>query len=219
MITVLSLLDGAWTRSTRNDAGKLGQDPELVAHLDRVYQRTWALVARARPDVFSKTATATLANIPPTLTLPAALLELTHVATSAGADVAVIPAHERARTWHLAPAVYRIGATLVSRNQAGDPRTNDVLTLTYLDAPATLASVAGSLDARWPARHAQYLVDALAVYLSTKDAGREAGEHQKLLGDAQASAAALAAEFGLPPAAVEWMHAPRERAAPSEAAT
>lgn len=213
-LTVGSLLEGAYTRSSLNDPGKLASDPECVAHLNRVYQRTWALLARARPDQFGSAVARTLTSIPAGATLPADVIDVVAVFTAAGVPVALIPRAEAARTWHLAPAVYREGLRLVSRNQAGDPGSGAVLTVIVLDAPAALTGRASVLDTRWPVRHAQLLVDLLAVYLSTKDAGRAATEHEKILAEAKGNAAALAAEFGLPPAAVEWMHAPAERAEP-----
>jgi hypothetical protein len=210
--TAQAILEGAYNRSSSNDAGKLAGDPELLAHLDRVYQRAWAQIARGRPDQFGALTTLTLLGQPPRATLPADLIDVLQVATADGATVSLIPATERTRLWHLAPCVYRIGATLTSRNQGGDPVSGAVLTATVLDPPAALTALAATLDARWPARHVQFLVDALAIYLSTKDAGRDAGEHKKLLDEARVAAAALAAEFGLPPSALEWQHAPAERA-------
>lgn len=210
--TAQALLEGAYTRSASNDAGKLASDAELLAHLGRVYHRAWPLVARARPDQFGATLALTLAGIPPTAALPADVIDVLAVQTATGTEVAVIPSTERAKSWHLAPAVYRLGLTLVSRNRGGDPISGAVLTATVLDAPAALPALTSTLDPRWPVRHTQLLVDLLAVYLSVKDTGRSAGEHAKVVAELQQSAGAFAAEFNLPPAAVEWMHAPVERA-------
>lgn len=211
MTTAAAILDGAYQRSTRNDAGKLASDAELLAHLDRSYQRVWALVARARPEQFAGSTTVTLGGSPPSATLPN-LIDILGVRTSAGVDVTVAPLTERARSYHLAPCVYQQGRSLISRSAAGDPTVGAVLTLALLDTPAALTATTSVLDTRWPARHEQLLVDYVALYLSTKDAGRSAGDHTKLAQEASVNAAALAAEFGLAPAAVAWLHAPVERA-------
>ncbi len=215
-ITAAAILDAAYQRSSANDAGKLAGDQELLAHTDRVVQRLWPLIARARPHQFQTDVALPLAGVPPMLLLPADLIDLLDVRTATGAKVHVIPSAERQRRWTIPPSVYRMGRSLVSRNAAGDPIVADVLTLTVLDEPAALVALSSVLDVRWPARHAQLLIDELAAYLSVKDAGRSAEEHAKIMGQLQASMAALAAEFDLGPSVVEWLHAAHERAVPAK---
>lgn len=212
--TVQVLIEGGYNRSTANDPGKLAVDDELIAHVNRVYQRAWALVARARPDEFGVDVDLTaLSGTPPATALPANTIAVVDLRDADGAVVNVIPVTERTRLWHQPPCVYRLGASLVTRNQANDPIAGDVLTLTHLDAPTALTALASTLDTRWPVRHDQLLVDWIAVYLSVKDDGRSQAEHAKLLGELSQDASAFAAEFGLPPEAVQWVHAEVERAA------
>lgn len=208
--SVQTLLTAAYQRSTLNDPGKLAQDSELIGHLDRLYQRMWMLIARARPDQYGASTTVTLAGTPAQATLPA-LIDLLQVQDADGVLVNVIPATERQRLWHLAPAVYRVGQVLRSRMQTGDPVGTDVLTLAYLDQPATLALLADTLDARWPARHEQVLVDALALYLAVKDAGRPGSDRQAIAQELAQNVAAFGAEFRIPPSNLGWIHADAER--------
>ena len=209
--TVQDILEGAYNRNSSNDPGKLAVDGELVAHLHRVFQRVFALMARARPDQFSTTAFLTLAGATPQATLPASIIDILNVLTVLGAKVNVIPITEQFRTWHLAPAVYRRGQALVSRNKSGDPAAGNVLTLIHLDAPATLAALADVLDARYPARHYQLLIDLCANYLGTKDAGRSPADRAALGQELAVSLNALQMEYQLAPADVSWMHSSVER--------
>ncbi len=218
-ITAAAILDAAYQRSSANDAGKLANDAELLAHTDRVVQRLWPLIARARPHQFQTDVALPLAGVPPMLLLPADLIDLLDVRTATGAKVHVIPSAERQRRWTIPPSVYRMGRSLVSRNAAGDPIVADTLTLTVLDAPAALVALSSVLDVRWPSRHYQVLIDELAVYLSTKDAGRSAQDHATLERALAASLASLASEFDLGPSVVEWVHSAHERAAPAKAAS
>lgn len=211
--SVQIIVEAAYNRSAANDPGKLAQDPELILHLNRVYQRTWALVARSRPDEFASTTSLLLAGVPGQAALPADLIAILGVLNAAGGPVWIIPATERFRSWHVAPAMYRIGVSLISRNKAGDPLAGDTLTATMLDAPPPLTVLASLLDVRFPIRHVQLLVDYLACYLSTKDTGRSAEDHGKLVAELRADGAAFAAEFELAPADIQWIHADVERQA------
>lgn len=210
-IQVADILDGAYNRATDNDPGKLAQDGELIAHLSRVYARAWPLMARARPDEFNATTTTTINGVPPNGPLPADLIALLGVYDATGAVVTVNATTDRTRLWVLAPAMYRQGMRLVSRNMAGDPLAGDTLTLVILDAPVALVNLTDTLDPRWPVRHVQLLVDVLAVYLSVKDAGRDAGDRAAIGAELQQSIAAFAAEYDLAPADVSWIHADAER--------
>ncbi len=217
MTTVQTILEGAYNRYSANDPGKLAQDPELIAHLSRVYERTWPLIARARPDQFQAEAVLTLASYPPSVALPANMIDLLAVFNAASESVWVIPATDRNRVWQLAPCVFRVGGTLRSRFASGDPVAGDVLTVSLLDAPAALTTLTSVIDPRWPVRHIQLLVDELAAYLGIKDAGRSDADRNALLADLKRDALALAAEFQLAPEAVEWIHGEVERASGSPA--
>ncbi len=216
--TVLQILSGAYNRSSRNDPGKLALDPELIAHLNRVYQRAWPLVARARPDEFQSEAPVTMSGSPASGAIPADTIALNGCYTAAafgypqGQVVTITPSTDRTRLWNLAPVVWRSGNAIVSRGQVGDPLAGDVLTVLVLDAPAPLTTTSQTIDLRWPIRQVQLLIDYLALYLSTKDAGRDAEEHEKILGEYKDDLAAFQAEFGLAPADISWMHDPVERA-------
>lgn len=212
MTTVRSIVTAAYLRSSLNDPGKLAGDTELVSHLDRVYQRMWALISRARPDQYNATTALTLAGNPAQVSLPGGIIDLMRLTNASGDVVNVIPATELARTWHLAPAVYRVGLVLRSRGQTGDPIATDVLTATYLDQPAVLATINDSLDTRWPNRHDQLLVDYLAVYLSVKDAGRQNPDRAAIAQELAGDVAAFGAEYNVSPSNLGWIHADAERA-------
>lgn len=207
-------ISAAYLRSSANDAGKLSQDPELLGHLDRVYQRAWALFGRARPEQASTTTTLSLSGSPPSAALPANFVDVLLLLDEDGEDVHLIPPNERTKLWHMAPSVYRRGMTLYSRGEAGDPLAGDDLAMTYIDSPTALTTINVAVDERFPVRHHQFVIDLLAVYLSVKDAGRDANEHKKLLGDLQLSASAFQAEYKLPPSSMEWAHGPAERSEP-----
>lgn len=211
--TAQVFLEGAYNRSSINNPGKLAQDPELLLHLDRVYQRTWALIARARPDEFAVPSNVAAVGAPAEILLAADTIDVVSVRRAAApyAEVNVIPASELARKWHLAPAMYRTGLKLVSRALTGDPLNGESFVVSLLDAPAALVALGSSVDPRWPSRHYQLLVDYLACYLSVKDAGRAPEEHTKLLEELKTDGAALVSEYGLPPASIQWIHADVER--------
>lgn len=211
--SVRTILVGAYNRYSSNDPGKLAQDGELIAHLSRVYLRTWPLLARARVDLFQSEMIGTFVGLPPALPLPADLLDVTAAFNASGASVWIIPSNDRARLWQLAPCVLRTGASLRSRFMAGDPIAGDVLTLTVLDSPPALVNLSDTLDPRWPVRHVQLFVDLLAAYLGVKDAGRSDSDRAALLAELKADSLALAAEFNLAPEAIEWIHGDVEREA------
>lgn len=211
MTTVRTLIVGAYNRSTLNDPGKLASDAELILHLDRVYQRMWPLIARARPDQYSASTTLTLTGVPPSAALPASVIDLMGLTASDGSAVNIIPATQRTRLWNLAPCVYRVGTTLYSRAATGDPIASDALTLVYLDQPTALTTMDDTLDTRWPVRHDQLLVDYLALYLSVKDAGRDGSDRQAIAQELAQDVAAFGSEYNIPPSQVGWIHADAER--------
>jgi hypothetical protein len=180
--TVQQLIEAAYSRSTANDPGKLGQDPELWERLDRTYQRMYAELAVASGDNCLSTTTLTLGGSPATAALPADVIDVVRV-ESAGAKVNLIPAYEKDRAWHLAPAVYRQGTSIISRGKTGDPIAGTVLTVFVLDAPAALTALASTLDPRWPHRFDSILIDDLALYLSDKDVDRNPADYQNLRTD------------------------------------
>lgn len=212
-ITTQVIIEGAYNRASNNDPGKLAVDGELLAHLNRIYQRTYALIARARPDQFSTTLPLTLAGSPPGATLGADIIDILNVLDVSRRKINVIPITEQFRTYHLAPCMYRQGMSLLSRAQVGDPFAGQVISVIQLDAPTALAAanLSDVLDSRYPSRHHQLLIDMLAVYIATKDAGRTTSDRGALLQELKESASALQAEYQLRPADVSWMHASVER--------
>lgn len=180
MTTVQVLVEGAYSRSTANDPGKLATDGELVSVTNRIYQAYFALAAAAAPERFVSKTTITLAGSPPAAVLSTDIIDVRRVQNVAGAKVNVIPVEEIDRLWHLAPAVYRQGSSIVSRAATSDPIATDVLTVWQLDAPATLAALADVLDTRFPVRHLELIIVELAMYLSTKDTGRDPAEFAAL---------------------------------------
>lgn len=178
--TAQQLIEAAYSRSTANDPGKLATDGELLSVANRVYHALFALAAAAAPERYASKTTLTLASAPPTASLPADIIDIRRIQNNAGAKVNVIPIEEIDRTWHLAPAVYRQSGAIFSRGAASDPIAGDVLTMWYLDAPADLAALATQVDARFPTRHVELIVVELAMYLATKDTGRDAAEFAAL---------------------------------------
>jgi hypothetical protein len=211
MTLVSTILSGAYLRSTSFDPGKLALDDELIEHLNRVYQRVWPLLARARPDQFGASTTLAWSGTPAMCSLPASILDLLDTLDGDGATVNVIPVQDRQRRWVLAPAIYRQGMTLRSRGETGDPVAGDSLALSYLDQPAALTDLTDETDTRWPVRHDQLLVDFLAVYLATKDSGMKPDDRAGLLRELQQDVATLVNDFGIPPSAMGWVHADAER--------
>jgi hypothetical protein len=178
--TVQNIIEGAYSRSTANDPGKLATDGELISVLNRVYHAMYALAAAASPERFTSKVALNLAGAPPAVTSPVDVIDIRRLETAAGAKVNIIPVEEKDRGWHLAPAVFRQGATIVSRAAAGDPVAGDVLTAWILDAPTDVAALANQIDVRFPTRHVELIVVELAMYLATKDSGRDAGEFAAL---------------------------------------
>lgn len=183
MTTVQQLIEAGYSRSTLNDPGKLAGDPELIGHLNRKYQTRFALLAVASgDDMLAKVAIA-FAGAPAAIALPADTIDVVRLENAAQAKIHIVPGDEKDRSWHLTPAVYRSGLSLVSLMRSGDPGVAQVATLFYLDAPAALTLLASILDARYPARYENLLVLDIAIYLSTKDAGRNEGEWKELQQD------------------------------------
>jgi len=178
--TAQNLIEAAYSRSTANDPGKLATDGELLGLADRLFQFIYAVAAVAAPERFLSKTTLTLAGSPPSVTVPTDLIDLRRVQNASGGKVNVIPVEEIDRGWHLAPAVFRQGATIVSRGQSGDPVATDVLTAWILDAPASLSALSTVLDTRFPTRHVELIIVEMAVYLATKDTGRDAAEFAAL---------------------------------------
>jgi hypothetical protein len=180
MTTAQNWLEAALLRSTTNDPGKLADEAELLPLLNRTFQRYYAIWAAANPDAALARASLTLAGAPPTATLPTDLIDLQAVEDTTGATVNVVPAAERARAWHLAPVVYRLGAALVSRGLTGDPAAGATLSALVLDAPAALTVLASVVDARFPVRFHELVILEGAAYLSVKDEMRDPAEYQAL---------------------------------------
>lgn len=213
MTTVATIITAAYLRSSQNDPGKLAQDAELIGHLNRVYQRVWMLIARARPDEFTNVVELTFSGAPPVVTLPASIIDVLRIVDAATNEtVNVIPVTDLLRTWNLPPRVHRAGMMLYSGNRTGDPVSGDVVNLILISAAGPLTALSDSLSEQWPVRHEQLLVDYLAVYLSVKDSGRNQQDRQAILGELQQDVTALASEYQLSPSQVGWIHADAERA-------
>jgi hypothetical protein len=190
MSTAQQLIEAAYARSTSNDAGKLASDGELLLHLNRKYQSLYAIYAIAAGDNTLAKAVLVLAGAPPAAALPVDIIDIKRLEQVSGAKAYLIPADEKDRTWHLAPAFYRQGNSLVARGLAGDLAAGASVNLYHLDAPAALVALATNTDARFPVRFEDILVLDLAIYLSTKDEGRSEKEY-KALKDEYAEAIAM----------------------------
>lgn len=183
MATVQDLYEAAVASSTANDAGKLSVDLEMLNHLNRTFQLRFAVWSQIVGGAASGVPLLiTFSGTPPTATLPTDIIDIDRLEI-AGLKVRMLPVEEKDRSWHLAPGVYRQGLTLVSRGLTGDPIAGTVMTAWIDDAPATLTSLASVIDIRFPVRFHKLLILDLALYLDTKDEGRDPAQHQKLLDD------------------------------------
>jgi hypothetical protein len=186
MAIAQDLIEAAYASSTANDPGKLSLDNELYNHLNRTFQLRYALWSKAVGDTASDVPlTLTFSGTPPTIPLPTDIIDIDRLEI-AGTKAYLIPIAEKERSWHLAPSVYRQGLSLVSRGQTGDPISGTTMTLWIDDAPATLSSLSSVIDIRFPVRFHKLLILDLALYLDTKDEGRDPAQHQKLADEFQA---------------------------------
>lgn len=211
MATAQEWIEAAYNRSTANDAGKIAEDAELIVHLNRIYQRFYALYARARPGLVTTKMSLTLIGNPAMAAMSPVPIDLRFIFNESEKQVNLIDNTERERTHHLYPCVYREGAYLISRNHDGDPVNCDILELTVLDTPVTLSVLASVVDPRFPVRHHQLVIDSLALYLATKDEGRDPAEYDKLSKEFLGALAAFAAEYEIPPEGVQFAHEPVKR--------
>lgn len=209
--TAQALIEAAYSRSTANDAGKLASDAELLGRLNRVFQGLYALAARQRPDEFLAALVLTIGGSPAFAILPSDQIEIRRIQNASGAKVHLIPTREVDRSWHIAPSVYRVGLALTSRGRVGDPIPGDVLTLWVLDAPATLVTLATLIDLRFPTRHHEILANDLALYLATKDEGRDPAHYTQVANDQRQKLVAFATEYDLDASALEFVHGPATR--------
>lgn len=182
MSTAQQLIESAYARSAANDAGKLASDGELLLHLNRKYMSLYAIMAIAGGDNALQSSALVLGGSPALVGLPGAgeIIDIKRAEKTDGTKIYIIPADEKDRTWHLAPAMYRQGNQLISRNKLGDLVAGDSVVLYYLDSPGGLTTLASVTDPRFPIRHEDILVIDLAIYMSTKDEGRSEKEYKAL---------------------------------------
>lgn len=212
MTTAQQIIEAAYARSTDNDPGKLAVDAELISHLNRDYQARFALWSLKAGDAALASTALSFAGNPALAVLPADIIDIDRIEDLSGNKVNLIPVNERGRPWHLAPAVYRQGLTLTSRAQAGDPGTGASYVLFYNDAPATLSALSSVLDARYPARFEMLLILGLAIYLDTKDTGRDLSSHTELKEEYERYDAMFNAEVGIDNSATQRGTQPRSAA-------
>ena len=206
MTTAQTIITAAYSRSTGNDPGKLATDDELLGRLNRVYQGLYALAARQRPDEFVTPTALVLAGVTASVALPVDLIDIRRIQNVTGAKVHLIPVTELERTWHTPPSVYRSGNTLSSRGRAGDPIAGDTLTTWLLLAGTAVVALGTVLDATFPTRHHELLVNDLALYLDAKDEDRSPDQFRKLGADQVQRLAAFAQDYNLDAAALEFVH-------------
>lgn len=218
MTTSQQIVERGAARSTQNDLGKLAKaTAELLPYVNSVFQRLYALWAVADPEAAGSLATLVLAGSPPSVTLPTDVIDVRRVDVTGtvSGEVNLVPVTERDRRWHLAPRVYRRGASIVSNAGTGDPAAGDTLTLQVLDAPATLSALASVIDARFPVRFHTLLELMVAVYLAVKDDGRDPAHYRELMAQLDMELRGFAALTGVSLTALRAVHAEtaRERSA------
>ncbi len=182
-MTAQQIIEAAYSRSTANDPGKLATDGELLLVANRIYQLLYALKAVSSPE--QHTVAANLTLVASVATIPTDSIDIRRVegltgTVTAGSKINIIPLEEKDRSWHLAPRMYRTGLSLTSLAGAGDPGATDQIKVFHIDAPAALSALATAVDTRFPSRFEELIVVELAMYLSTKDTNRDAGEFGKL---------------------------------------
>jgi hypothetical protein len=212
MTTVQQILEASYARSTDNDPGKLAVDSELIAHLNRDYRARFALWSLKAGDAAVASLTLSLSGNPASATLPTDIIDLDRIEDASGNPVNLIPINEKARAFHLPPAVYRQGLSIVSRNKTGDPGPGQALTLFHNDAPATLANLSDTLDTRYPTRFEMLLILGLAIYLDTKDTGRDLSSNKELVDEFSRYDAMFNAEVGIDNSATQRGAQPRSAA-------
>lgn len=212
MTTAQQIIEAAYARSTDNDPGKLAVDAELISHLNRDYQARFGLWSLKAGDAGMAAVFLTLLGAPPAATLPTDIIDIDRLEDQSGNPVRLIPLNEKGRSWHLAPAVYRQGLLIVSRNQAGDPGLGSIVTLFHNDAPAPLTVLSSTLDSRYPARFEILLILGLALYLDTKDTGRDLSSHTELKEEYERYDALFNAEVGIDNSATQRGTQPRSAA-------
>lgn len=181
MSTAQALIEAGYARSTANDPGKLASDGELLLHLNRKYQSLYAIMALAGGDNALALTTLVLGGVAPySAALPTDLIDIKRLEQIGGGKAYLIPADEKDRSWHLAPAFYRQGNSIISRGKTGDLGAGQSINVYHLDAPAALNALGSVTDPRFPVRYEDILVLDLAIYLSTKDEGRSEGEYKQL---------------------------------------
>jgi hypothetical protein len=181
MTTAQSLIESGYARSTANDAGKLASDGELLLHLNRKYQSLYAIMAVEGGDNALASTILVLAGGPPAFAaLPVDVIDIKRLEQLSGAKAYLVPADEKDRSWHLAPAFYRQGNSLISLGRAGDLGVGGSVVVYHLDSPAALSALGSTTDPRFPVRYEDILVLDLAIYLSSKDEDRADKEYKQL---------------------------------------
>jgi hypothetical protein len=210
---VLDIIEAAWSRSTAFNPGKLAQDAEVLAHLNRKFQNLFARWAVRAGDKANAQTWLTWTGMPAVTDLPAEQVDIIRLETSDGQEITLLPAREQGRIWHLAPACYQVGAQLRSRGAIAyvygyqrDPAQGDVSTMFHKSAPPPITSLDDTLDARFPIRHELGLVLDLAVMLATKQEGIAPGTLQALTAELTREEATFAYLIGETTSAREAAH-------------
>jgi hypothetical protein len=228
-ISAQLLVERGAAKATSNEAGKGFGDAELLARLSAVYLMIYTAVARQRPDEFSSTATLPIVAGPPIggafSTATPALTDVIEVlgaygvsgTVGAGTKIHIVPEMEKYRSFQITPTMSRRGLALFSRFPvvAGDPTTSDVIQLIVLDTPPALTTLATNIDARFPQRHHEILVNLVALYLEIKDNGPRIAALQA---DLKMSMMVLASEANIAASAIEAAFFGRVPAVPAQAA-
>lgn len=209
MATAQLLIEAAYMRSTKNDPGKLAVDGELIGVLNRVHQTLYAVAAVAAPE--RHTAIADVLMVASEATIPTDSIDIRRVegklgTVAAGTKIHVIPLEEKDRSWKLAPSMYRLSNKLVSCAGVGDPGATDTVRIFHLDAPAAISAVGSTTDSRFPVRYDELLIVTLAIYMSTKDAGRSVEDYNKLSAYWKTLLAMFMNDCGLSLTALETPH-------------
>jgi hypothetical protein len=170
-----TLIDAAFARSTFNDPGKLANDPELIAVIDRRVKQLYSLASGINPTFFGDQDDVT--GVGGAFAIPTDAEMVLRIEEADGTEVNIVPFEDR--TNDLAPRVYQFGSSYYTVGAAGDPGDTDTLTFFFskrhpdLNPTLAAAHATNNLDASWPQSFNDLIVLHLSKYLAVKDSRSE----------------------------------------------
>lgn len=165
--TVQQILDGAYTRSSKNRPGILMTDAtEGLQLVIRSLRGLYAYAARVNPTYFG--AQTVVAFVSPGWRRPELAESIYRIETPAFVEVAVVPFDDRQAEPSM-PAVYAFAQIYRPASvNAPDPQSGN-LVFWHARRPTDPANLAATLDADWAEAYNELLMLEVAIYLALKD--------------------------------------------------